>query len=93
MEERDLLTTASPANVGPVVLRAMAGPTLLHVSGALASVPKQSLDDLWHIFNPGRLMLPPPGTGTLAAEIALANLLGQDDSVLPVPDGYLRDRL
>lgn len=93
MNERDLLMIPGPTNVSPTVLGAMARPTLSHVSGAFANILKQTLNDLRCIFKTTGLVLPLAGSGTLGAEVALANVIEPGDKVLAVTGGYFGDRL
>jgi aspartate aminotransferase-like enzyme len=93
MDERDLLMIPGPTNVAPSVLGAMARPTLSHVSGSFANVLRQTLADLGRIFKTSGLILPLAGSGTLGAEVALANVIEPGDRVLAVSSGYFGDRL
>jgi aspartate aminotransferase-like enzyme len=93
MDERDLLMIPGPTNVSPTVLGAMAQPTRSHVSGAFASILKQTLNDLAGILKTTGLILPLAGTGTLGAEVALANVIEPGDRVLALSGGYFGDRL
>lgn len=82
-----------PTNVAQTVLGAMARPTLSHVSGSFANILKQTLADLGRIFKTNGLVLPLAGSGTLGAEVALANVIEPGDRVLAVCSGYFGDRL
>jgi len=93
LNERDLLMIPGPTNVDPVVLRSMAKPVLSHVSGSFADIFKETIADLRRIFQTDGLILPLAGSGTLAAEIALANIVEAGDRVLAVSGGYFGDRL
>jgi len=92
MGERDLLMIPGPTNVDPKVLRSMVRPTLSHTSGAFASIFKEVLVDLGRIFQTNGLMLPLAGSGTLGAEVALANIIEPGDKVLAISGGYFGDR-
>jgi len=93
MDERDLLMIPGPTNIAPIVLSAMAQPTLSHVSESFGVILKQTLSDLRRIFGTSGLILPLAGSGTLGAEVALANVIEPGDRVLAVSGGYFGDRL
>jgi len=93
MHERDLLMIPGPTNIAPTVLGAMARPTLSHVSGSFANILKENLADLRRIFKTTGLVLPLAGSGTLGAEVALANVIEPSDRVLAISSGYFGDRL
>jgi aspartate aminotransferase-like enzyme len=82
-----------PTNVAPQVLRSMARPTLSHTSGTFAAILKETLVDLGRIFKTSGVILPLAGSGTLGAEVALANVIEPGDKVLAVSGGYFGDRL
>jgi len=82
-----------PTNVDPAVLRSMATPTLSHVSDTFANIFKETITDLGRIFKTTGLILPLAGSGTLGAEIALANIIEANDRVLAISGGYFGDRL
>jgi alanine-glyoxylate transaminase/serine-glyoxylate transaminase/serine-pyruvate transaminase len=79
--------------VDPMVLRSMARPTASHTSTAFANLFKEALVDLGHIFKTNGVILPLAGSGTLGAEVALANIIEPGDRVLAVSGGYFGDRL
>jgi aspartate aminotransferase-like enzyme len=93
VDERDLLMIPGPTNVSPTVLSALARPTLSHVSGGFGNILKETLAYLKQIFKTSGLVLPLAGSGTLGAEVALANVIEPGDSVLAVCGGYFGDRL
>jgi len=93
MDERNLLMIPGPTNVSSTVLEAMARPTLSHVSGSFANILKETLADLAQIFKTSGLVLPLAGSGTLGAEIALANIVEPGDRVLAICGGYFGERL
>lgn len=93
IHERDLLMIPGPTNVAPTVLGAMAQPTLSHVSGTFANIMKETLADLGRVFKTTGLILPLAGSGTLGAEVALANVIEPGDRVLAVCSGCFGDRL
>ena len=93
MNERDLLMIPGPTNVDPIVLRSMARPTISHTSASFANISKETMVDLGRIFKTNGLILPLAGSGTLGAEVALANILEPGDKVLAICGGYFGDRL
>ncbi len=82
-----------PTNVSPAVLAAMSQPTLSHVSAKVAGILKETLTGLSRIFKTTGLILPLAGSGTLGAEIAVANVIEPGERVLAVSGGYFGDRL
>jgi len=94
MDERSLLMIPGPTNVAPSVLSSLARPTVSHVSTEFADILQQTLAYLGQIFKTKRsLILPLAGSGTLASEVALANILEPDDKVLAISNGYFGERL
>ena len=71
----------------------MSQPTLSHVSGAFAKTLKETVSSLATIFRTNGLILPLAGSGTLGAEIALANIIEPGDKVLAISGGFFGDRL
>ncbi len=82
-----------PTNVDPSVLRCLACPPLSHVSSEFAAILRETIAKLEKIYQTRGVVLPVAGTGTLAAEIALANILEPGDRVLAISGGYFGDRL
>ena len=93
LPERDLLMIPGPTNVDPSVLRSMSRQTLSHVSSDFANILKETIRDLGKIFQTNSIILPIAGSGTLGAEVALANVLEPGDKVLAISGGYFGDRL
>ena len=93
MPERDLLMIPGPTNVDPMVLRSMARGTLSHVSSEFVNILKEVIGNLGKIFQTSGVILPIAGSGTLGAEVALANVLEPGDKVLAISGGYFGDRL
>jgi aspartate aminotransferase-like enzyme len=54
---------------------------------------KETLSDLRRIFQSNGLVVPLAGSGTLASEVALANVIEPGDRVLVVTNGYFAERL
>ena len=94
MSERDLLMIPGPIAFDPAVLRALAMPTLSHVSPEFIEIFGETLANTRSAF------LAPDGqpfviaaTGTFALEFAAANLVEPGDRVLEVNTGYFSDRM
>ena len=92
MGERDLLMIPGPTNVDPIVLRSMSRPTTSHTSATFANLFKETLVDLGRIFKTNGVILPLAGSGTLGAEVALANIIEPGDKVLAISGGYFGER-
>jgi len=91
--ERNLVMIPGPTNVDPSVLRALGKPTVSHVSSDFAEVFKESLKNLSEIFITDGIVFAFAGSGTLAAEMAVANVLEPSDQVLAVCNGFFGERL
>jgi alanine-glyoxylate transaminase/serine-glyoxylate transaminase/serine-pyruvate transaminase len=93
MKNRKLLMIPGPIEFTPAVLRAMGMPTTSHVAGNFIEVFGQALEDLRKVFlAPNSQPFVVPGTGTLAMEMAAANLVEPGDAALVVNTGYFSDR-
>lgn len=88
MNERELLMIPGPTNVDPVVLRALSRPTMSHTSPEFARIFRQALDDLKKIFMTNSEVFVIAGSGTLALEIAVANVIEPGDKVLNLVTGF-----
>jgi aspartate aminotransferase-like enzyme len=93
MRKQELLMIPGPTNVSRAVLDAMSQPTLSHVSPKVAGILNETLTGLSRIFKTTGLILPLAGSGTLGAEVAIANVIEPGDRVLSVSGGYFGDRL
>jgi alanine-glyoxylate transaminase/serine-glyoxylate transaminase/serine-pyruvate transaminase len=93
LNERDLLMIPGPTNVDPLVLRSMARATTSHTSAGFANVFKETVTRLGRIFKTNGVILPLAGSGTLGAEVALANIIEPGDKVLAISGGYFGERL
>ena len=93
MSERDLLMIPGPIEFDPAVLRAMAAPTLSHVSPEFVEIFGQALGDVRKVFlsDDGQPFVI-AGSGTFALELAIANLVEPGDAVLVVNTGVFSDR-
>ncbi|MEM0095993.1 MAG: alanine--glyoxylate aminotransferase family protein [Candidatus Bathyarchaeia archaeon] len=88
MFERELLMIPGPTNVDPRVLRAMCKPPLSHTSLEFASIFKEALDNLKKVFMTRDEVFVVAGSGTLALEMAIANIVEPGDKVLNTVSGY-----
>lgn len=93
MSERDLLMIPGPIEFDPAVLRAMAAPTLSHVSPEFVEIFGQVLGDVRKVFlsDDGQPFVV-AGSGTFALELAIANLVEPGDAVLVVNTGVFSSR-
>lgn len=91
---RKLLMIPGPIEFEPDVLAAMAEPTPSHVAPDFIEVFGHALDQLREVFAaPDGQPFVVAGSGTLAMELAVANLLEPGDAVLVVNTGYFSDRM
>jgi len=82
-----------PIEFTPDVLRAMGMPTTSHVAPNFIEVFGQALEDLRKVFlAPNGQPFVVPGSGTLAMDMAAANLIEPGDHALVVNTGYFSDR-
>ncbi|MEM2522956.1 MAG: alanine--glyoxylate aminotransferase family protein [Candidatus Bathyarchaeia archaeon] len=88
MFERELLMIPGPTNVDSRVLRAMCKPPLSHTSLEFASIFKEALDNLKKVFMTRDEVFVVAGSGTLALEMAIANIVEPGDKVLNTVSGY-----
>ncbi len=93
MSERDLLMIPGPIEFEPAVLRAMSRSTPSHVSPEFVESFGKALEDLRQVFmaEDGQPFVL-AGSGTLAMDVAAANLLEPGDKVVVVSTGYFSDR-
>ncbi len=88
MFERELLMIPGPTNVAPSVLRAMCKPTFSHTSPEFATIFKEALNNLKRVFMTDGEVFVVAGSGTLALEMAIANIVEPGDKVLTTISGY-----
>lgn len=88
MFERELLMIPGPTNVAPSVLRAMCKPPLSHTSQEFANIFKEALNGLKRVFMTESEVFVVAGSGTLALEMAVANILEPGDKVLSAVSGF-----
>ncbi len=93
MKDRKLLMIPGPIEFTPEVLRAMGMPTTSHVAPNFIEVFGQALERLRQVFLcPSGQPFAIAGSGTLAMDIAAANLVEPGDKALVVNTGYFSDR-
>ncbi|MEM3627349.1 MAG: alanine--glyoxylate aminotransferase family protein [Candidatus Bathyarchaeia archaeon] len=88
MSERELLMIPGPTNVDPAVLRALSKPTLSHTSQEFVNIFKDALSNLKKVFMTEKEVFVISGSGTLALEVAVANILEPGDEVLNLVTGF-----
>jgi alanine-glyoxylate transaminase/serine-glyoxylate transaminase/serine-pyruvate transaminase len=82
-----------PIEFTPEVLRAMGMPTASHIAPNFIEVFGQALEQLRQVFLcPSGQPFVVAGSGTLAMDIAAANLLASGDKALVVNTGFFSDR-
>jgi alanine-glyoxylate transaminase/serine-glyoxylate transaminase/serine-pyruvate transaminase len=93
MKDRKLLMIPGPIEFTPEVLRAMGMSTTSHVAPNFVEVFGQALERLRQVFLcPSGQPFVIAGSGTLAMDIAAANLIEPGDKALVVNTGYFSDR-
>ena len=88
MNERKLLMIPGPTNVDPAVLRVLSKPTLSHTDPDFVKIFKEALNDLKKVFMTNSEVFVIGGSGTLALEMAIANLIEPNDKVLNIVTGF-----
>jgi alanine-glyoxylate transaminase/serine-glyoxylate transaminase/serine-pyruvate transaminase len=93
MKDRTLLMIPGPIEFEPAVLAAMGAPTTSHVAPDFIEAFGQALERLREVFlcADGQPFII-PGSGTLAMDLAGANLVEPGDRALVVNTGYFGDR-
>jgi alanine-glyoxylate transaminase/serine-glyoxylate transaminase/serine-pyruvate transaminase len=93
MKDRELLMIPGPIEFTPAVMRAMGMPTASHVAPNFVEVFGQALERLRQVFLcPAGQPFVVAGSGTLAMEMAAANLIEPGDRALVVNTGVFGDR-
>ena len=93
MKDRTLLMIPGPIEFEPAVLAALGGPTTAHTAPGFIDVFGQALERMREIcMAPSSQPFIISGSGTLAMEIAAANLVEPGDNVLVVSTGYFGNR-
>jgi alanine-glyoxylate transaminase/serine-glyoxylate transaminase/serine-pyruvate transaminase len=91
MSERKLLMIPGPTNVDPLVLRALSKPTLAHTDPQFVDMFKETLENLRRVFMTRHEVFTVAGSGTLALEMAVANVVEPGEKVLNIVTGYFGD--
>ena len=93
MKDRKLLMIPGPIEFDPAVLAAMGAPTTSHVAPEFIEVFGQALERMRDVFlSPDGQPFVMAGSGTLAMDLAGANLIEPGDKALVVNTGYFGDR-
>lgn len=94
MSERELLMIPGPIEFDPAVLRVQSKPTLGHTSPEFVEIFGRTLDRLREVFlSPVGQPFVVAGSGTLAMEMAICNLVEPGDKVLVIDHGYFGARM
>lgn len=94
MSERNLLMIPGPIEFEPSVLRALGEKTRGHLDPVFMKAYGRTLKRLREVFlAPTAQPFVVAGSGTLAMEMAVANLVQPGDKALVVNSGYFSDRL
>lgn len=91
MGERKLLMIPGPTNVDPAVLRALSKPTLAHTDPQFVETFREALENLRKVFMTNHDVFAIAGSGTLALEIGVANIIEPGDKILNIVSGYFGD--
>ncbi len=93
MKDRKLLMIPGPIEFTPEVMRAMGMPTTSHVAPNFIETFGQALERLRQVFLcPSGQPFVVAGSGSLAMDMAAANLVEPGDKALVVSTGYFGDR-
>ncbi len=93
MKDRKLLMIPGPIEFEPAVLAAMGAPTTSHIAPDFIQAFGQALERLREVFLcPDGQPFVVAGSGTLAMDLAGANLVEPGDKALVVNTGYFGDR-
>lgn len=94
MTDRALLMIPGPVEFSPAVLRALAAPSPSHVAPEFIEVFSRALGRLREVcLTKDAFPFVVAGSGTLAMEMAVANLVEEGDAALVVNTGYFSDRM
>ncbi|MDH5482038.1 MAG: alanine--glyoxylate aminotransferase family protein [Candidatus Bathyarchaeota archaeon] len=88
MSERELLMIPGPTNVDPAVLRALSKTTTSHTSPEFVRIFRETLDNLKKVFMTNNEVFVISGSGTLALEMAVANIVEPGDKILNTVSGF-----
>ncbi|MGC9348558.1 MAG: pyridoxal-phosphate-dependent aminotransferase family protein [Anaerolineae bacterium] len=93
MKDRKLLMIPGPIEFEPAVLSALGAPTTSHIAPDFIEIFGQVLERMREVFLcPDGQPFVVAGSGTLAMDLAGANLVEAGDKVLVVNTGYFGDR-
>lgn len=93
MKDRKLLMIPGPIEFSPSVLAAMSLPTTSHVAPDFIETFGRALDGLCDVFLAKKSMpFVVAGSGTLAMDMAAANVVEPGDGALVINTGYFSDR-
>lgn len=93
MKDRTLLMIPGPIEFEPAVLAALAAPTTSHIAPNFIEAFGQALEHMRQVFLcPDGQPFIVAGSGTLAMDLAGANLIEPGDKALVVNTGYFGDR-
>jgi len=93
LHERYILMIPGPTNLDPSVLRALSKPTLPHSSLDFAEIFSETLAMLKRVMMTSNDVFVMNGSGTLAMEIAIANVIEEEDEVLIISNGFFGERI
>ena len=95
MTERPLLMIPGPIEISSAVQQALKAPPVSHVSPELIEAFGGCLEKMRQVWRSGQKAQPfiVAGSGTLAMEMAVANVVDGTDRVLVVNTGYFSDRI
>ncbi len=94
MNERELLMIPGPVEFDPEVLRALGAKTVSHVAPEFIATFGRALKRLREVcLAPSAQPFVVAGSGTLAMEMAVANLVEPGERALVVNTGYFSDRM
>lgn len=93
MKDRTLLMIPGPIEFEPAVLQAMGAPTASHVAPNFIEAFGQAIERMREVWlSPKGQPFVIAGSGTLAMDIAAANLIEPGDKALVISTGYFGDR-
>lgn len=94
MSERDLLMIPGPINFDPGVLRAMSAPAEGHTTPEFIEQFGNALEMMKKVWlAPSGIPFAIAGSGTLAMDMAVSNLVEYGDTALVLSTGYFGDRM
>jgi alanine-glyoxylate transaminase/serine-glyoxylate transaminase/serine-pyruvate transaminase len=93
MQKRTLLMIPGPIEFEPAVMAKMGEPTTSHVAANFIEAFGHALQDMRQVFqSPNGQPLVLAGSGTLAMDCAVANLVEPGDKALVIDTGYFSER-